>query len=147
MLFSMPYDFSAFLGWKIGVKKGGLLRFYLQELWNFRTFALSIRTMEFGRRAQKICFQAWQNFLPAQSVKKKSWMETRRDQNKNENEIKKRLTKRFELRSKKAQPLTDKSEEWGCQKSVSHFVNELFWQFIWKLHLLFVYLQHKHNTD
>jgi len=28
----MPYDFSAFLGRKIGVKKGGLLRFYLQEL-------------------------------------------------------------------------------------------------------------------
>jgi len=26
--------------------------------------------MEFGRRAQKISFQAWQNFLPAQSAKK-----------------------------------------------------------------------------
>ena len=25
--------------------------------------------MEFERRATKICFQAWQNFLPAQSVK------------------------------------------------------------------------------
>jgi len=75
-------------------------------------------------------------------------METRRDQNKNENEIKKRLTKRFELRSKKAQPLTDKSERNGTAKNWrSHFVNELFWQFIWKLHLLFVYLQHKHNTD
>ena len=26
--------------------------------------------MELERRATKICFQAWQNFLPAQSVKK-----------------------------------------------------------------------------
>jgi len=26
--------------------------------------------MEFGRRAPKICFQAWQNLRPAQSVKK-----------------------------------------------------------------------------
>jgi len=25
--------------------------------------------MELGRRAPKICFQAWQSFLPAQSVK------------------------------------------------------------------------------
>ena len=41
-----------------------------------------------------------------------------------------------------------KSEENGTAKNWwSHFVNELFWQFIWKLHLLFVYLQHKHNTD
>ena len=34
---------------------------------------------------------------------------------------KKRLTKRFELRSKKAQPLTDKSEEWDCQKLAVSF--------------------------
>ena len=41
-----------------------------------------------------------------------------------------------------------KSERNGTAKNWrSHFVNELFWQFIWKLHLLFVYLQHKHNTD
>ena len=32
--------------------------------------------MDFGRRAPKISFQAWQNFLPAQSAKKKSRMET-----------------------------------------------------------------------
>jgi hypothetical protein len=49
----------------------------------FRTFALSIGTMEFGRRAPKICFQAWQNLRPAQSVKKKSRMETKENQNKN----------------------------------------------------------------
>ena len=36
----------------------------------YRTFALSKGTMEFGRRAPRICFQAWQNLLPAQSVKK-----------------------------------------------------------------------------
>ena len=78
-----PPELFAKLGRKIGVKKGGLLRFYLQELWNFRTFALSIGTMELERRAPKICFQAWQNFLPAQSVKKKSQMETKWNQNKN----------------------------------------------------------------
>ena len=33
--------------------------------------------MELERRATKICFQAWQNFLPAQRVKKKSQMETK----------------------------------------------------------------------
>jgi len=36
----------------------------------YRTFALSKGTMEFERRAPRICFQAWQNLLPAQSVKK-----------------------------------------------------------------------------
>ena len=32
---------------------------------------------ELERRATKICFQAWQNFLPAQSVKRKSRKETK----------------------------------------------------------------------
>ena len=36
----------------------------------YRTFALSKGTIELERRAPKICFQAWQNLLPAQSVKK-----------------------------------------------------------------------------
>ena len=51
--------------------------FIRRPQWKCFTFALSIRTMELERRATKICFQAWQNFLPAQSVKRKSRIETK----------------------------------------------------------------------
>ena len=47
------------------------------------TFALSKGNDGIWAQGTKISFQAWQNFLPAQGAKKKSRMETKRNQNKN----------------------------------------------------------------